>query len=73
MPCSRHDPSLFIHQTRVTCHESSGVRSGHRAQLTTLEVLIGAVTAVVRPVAHPPAGDAAVVGALKLAERAELV
>lgn len=41
--------------------------------LTALAVLVAAVAAVVGAVAHPALGDAAVVGALKLSGRAELI
>ena len=44
-----------------------------RAPLTALVVLVRAVTTVVRAVAHPVAGDAAVVPTLKLGGCAELV
>lgn len=44
-----------------------------RSSLTALLVLVRAVAAVVGAVAHPVGGDAVVVGALKLAGRAEFV
>lgn len=41
--------------------------------LTALAVLVAAVAAVVGAVTHPALGDAAVVGALELGGRAELI